>query len=192
MSEKKPADQVSRRTAVKASWIGSAVLAPLIAALLLGVVMIPVAHAGLAQTSLLSCTGTQVTTFQPPLTNTPKLTSVHVRTVLDTCVTGGVASGEARSDFQATASCTNLMLPPPPFTVTYEWNTGASSTVMYTASVQELVGGSVVVIDTGTVTSGLDQGAIANETVVLTPPDLLACLGRGVAQVTGQYLLTFS
>jgi hypothetical protein len=53
------------------------------------------------------------------------------------------------------------------------------------------VNGTVLVTDTGTVASGLDQGAVANETTALPQPNPSACVGRGVSQLTGPYALTF-
>ena len=73
-----------------------------------------------------------------------------------------------------------------------KWNTGISSTVTYTIHVEKPLNGSVLVTDTGTVTSGFDQGATAVERVVLPQLDPTACAGAGVAQLTGPYTLTLS
>jgi hypothetical protein len=157
------------------------------AGLLVGAVVSPVAHAA----GPLSCAGTETLTFQPPLTNTPTPTQVHLAINLTLCLTGGVTSGNSDGDFRTTASCTTVDVLPPAFTDTYQWNTRASSTVSYTAPVETVVNGSVIVTDTGNVTSGLDNGAVANETTVLPEPGLLACATTGVAQLTGPYTLTF-
>ena len=151
-------------------------------------VMAPVAHA----TTLLSCVGMETLTFQPPRTNTPVPTRVHFAIDLDHCPAGGVSSGSSAGGFELVANCTVLDVLPPAFSDTYQWNTGASSTATYTAPVETVVNGSLVVTDTGTVTGGLDQGAVANETTTLPEPNLIACATSGVAQLAGPYTLTFA
>jgi hypothetical protein len=148
----------------------------------------PAAHAS----SLLSCAGTETLTFQPSLTNTPTLTHIHFDIDLDLCLLGGVSTGDSQGDFQITTNCTILDVLPPAFSDTYTWNTRASSTATYTAPVETVVNGSLVVTDTGTVTSGLDEGALANETTTLPEPNLIACATTGVAALNGPYALTFS
>lgn len=148
----------------------------------------PAAHA----TTLLNCVGTETLTFQPPLTTTPVPTQVHFAIDLDQCPAGGVSTGSSAGGFETTASCTVLDVLPPAFSDTYEWDTGTSSTATYIAPVETVVNGSLVVTDTGTVTGGLGQGALANETTTLPEPNLLTCSTSGVAQTTGPYALTFS
>jgi hypothetical protein len=147
----------------------------------------PAAHA----TTLVNCLGTETLTFTPPLTNTSTPTQIHFAIDLDLCLTGGVSSGVSEGAFQASADCTALNVLPPAFTDTYHWNTKATSAATYTAPVETTVNGSVVVSDTGTVTSGFDQGAVANETTTLPEPNLTACPTTGVAQLNGPYTLTF-
>jgi len=140
--------------------------------------------------SLLLCEGTETATFNPPLTNTPTLTTVSVTEDLDYCPLGGVVTGDASGAFQVTASCTTETLAP--VTVTYSWNTGQSSTVSYTeSSITRLADGSDLVVAVGTVTAGLDQGEAAENEIVEPVLDLTACSGSGVAQVTGPETLTF-
>jgi hypothetical protein len=165
------------------------VAAVLSVGLLIGAaVMAPAAHAS----SLLSCTGTETLTFQPPLTDNPAPTQVHFAIDLDHCLGGGVTTGGSAGGFQTTTSCTVLQILPPAFTDTYLWNTRASSAATYIAPVQTVVNGSLIVTDTGTVTSGFDNGALANETTTLPEPNLLLCATTGVAQLTGPYALTFA
>lgn len=147
----------------------------------------PAAHA----TTLLNCVGTETLTFQPPLTNTSRPTQIHFAIDLDLCLAGGVVTGDSEGGFQVPADCTAVNLLPPAFTDTYHWNTGASSAATYTAPVETTVNGSVVVTDTGTVTSGFDHGAVANETTTLPQPNVTACAAAGVAQLNGPYTLTF-
>lgn len=177
MRDQQPARRTPRRATVAAA---------VAACLLLGTVVAPTAHAS----TLLSCTGTETLSFQPPLTNTTTPTQIHYAIHLTFCL-GGVTSGESVGDFQIPANCTTVSILPPAFTDTYQWNTKASSSVNYTAPVQTLVNGTIVVTDTGTVTSGFDNGAVANETTILPEPGLLACATAGVSQLTGPYALTF-
>jgi hypothetical protein len=147
----------------------------------------PAAHA----TTLVNCLGTETLTFTPPLTNTSTPTQIHFAIDLDLCLTGGVISGDSAGSFQIPADCTSVSVLPPAFTDTYHWNTGATSAATYTAPVETTVNGSIVVTDTGTVTSGFDHGAVANETTTLPQPNLTACATTGVAQLNGPYTLTF-
>lgn len=149
----------------------------------------PSAHG--APVPLLSCQGTETLTFKPALTNAPKPTRVSYAIDLSLCPVGGVTSGTSQGSFTVSASCTTISVLPPAFSDTYIWNTGASSTVTYTAPVETTGNGTVIVTDTGTVTSGLDHGALANETTTLPQPNLIACAGPGVSQLTGPYALTF-
>jgi hypothetical protein len=140
---------------------------------------------------VLSCQGTEKLTYQPPLTNTPEPTQVGYAINLNHCLVGGVTSGESQGSFTVSASCDTISLLPPAFSDIYQWSNRTSSTVNYTAPVITTVNGTVIVTDTGTVASGLDQGAVANETTALPQPDLSACAGAGVSQLTGPYILTF-
>lgn len=183
--DNKPTGSVARR-------IARAVAVPAVVLAVAGGTA-PVASAASARSALtlLSCAGAETLSFQPPLTNTSRPTHVHVTINLSLCPVGGVTSGESHTNFVVTTSCTVVDLLPPSFTDTYLWSTGASSAVTYTAPVETVVNGSLVVTDTGTVTAGFDQGAVANETTTLPEPNLTACAGAGVAQVTGPYTLTF-
>jgi hypothetical protein len=167
-----------------------ATCAVLLLAMAVGLVTAPAARG--ATVPLLSCQGTETLTFQPPLTNTPTPTLVHYAIDLDLCLGSGVSTGESQGSFVVTASCTTVDVLPPAFSDTYQWNTGASSVATYTAPVETTGNGTVIVTDTGTVTSGLDQGALANETTTLPQLNLAACAGTGVSQLTGPYTLTFA
>ena len=155
-----------------------------------GLVTAPAARGALVP--LLSCQGTETLTFQPSLTNTPTPILVHYTIDLDLCLGSGVSTGESQGSFVVTASCTSVNVLPPAFSDTYQWNTGASSVVTYSAPVETTGNGTVIVTDTGTVTSGLDHGALANETTILPQLSLAACAGTGVSQLTGPYTLTFA
>ncbi|WP_326919838.1 hypothetical protein [Actinophytocola sp.] len=148
----------------------------------------PAAHATSA--TLVHCEGSFTVTYDPPLTNTPRLTDVTFHNDLDSCLTGGVTSGDASGEFSAIRSCTTLDLPPHPATTTFSWNTGASSTIAFSLStVDRLVNGTTVVTSYGTVSQGFDQGAQAIHTAVQPQLNPIACASSGVAQLTGPDVL---
>jgi hypothetical protein len=180
-----PTARLTPRTAV--TMVTGAVL---LLALAAGLVTAPAARG--APVPLLSCQGSERLTFQPALTNTPTPTRVHYAIDLDLCLGSAVSTGESQGSFVVTASCTSVDVLPPAFSDTYQWNTGASSIVTYTAPVETTGNGTVIVTDTGAVTSGLDHGALANETTVLPQLNPVACAGAGVSQLTGPYTLTFA
>jgi hypothetical protein len=140
--------------------------------------------------TLVHCEGSFTVTYDPPLTNTLRLTEVTFHNELDSCSIGAVTSGDASGEFSAIRSCTTLDLPPHPATTTFTWNTGASSTIAFSLStVDRLVNGTTVVTSYGTVTHGFDQGAQAIHTAVQPQLDPIACVGAGVAQLTGPEML---
>lgn len=175
---------------IRFAWRGFGLLAGVIVALAIVPGRAAPAAYG-APLPVLSCQGTETLTYQPPLTNTPKPTQVNYAIDLNQCLLGGVTSGESHGSFTVSTSCTTISLLPPAFSDTYQWSNRTSSTVTYTAPVVTTVNGTVIVTDTGTVASGLDQGAVANETTALLQPNLSACAGKGVSQLTGPYALTF-
>jgi hypothetical protein len=151
----------------------------------------PAAHAT-PTIPLLSCQGQFTVTYDPPLTNTPTLTRVTFHNDLHYCLVGGVTSGDVAGEFTAIRSCTTVDLPPHPATNTSRWNTGASSTIVFSHStVDSLVTGTTVVDSYGTVTEGFDEGANAVHTAIQPQLDLTACAGNGVAHVTGPETLVF-
>jgi hypothetical protein len=152
--------------------------------------LIATAAAHATSATLVHCEGSFTVTYDPPLTNTPRLTEVAFHNDLDSCLFGAVASGDASGEFSAIRSCTTLDLPPHPATMSFTWNTGASSTIAFSLStVDRLVNGTTVVTSYGTVTHGFDQGAQAVHTAVQPQLDPIACAGAGVAQLTGPELL---
>jgi hypothetical protein len=146
------------------------------------------AHAGV---TLLVCAGTETATFSPPLTNTMQLTNVSVTEDVSLCLLGGVTSGTASAAFQVPASCTGETFGP--VTLTYDWAGGQTSTVDYTtASITRLADGSDLAVGVGTVTAGLDQGAVAQDEIIEPALNPLACAGAGVPGVSGPETLTFT
>lgn len=166
----------------------------LAAALLLGSVMtvgmVPVAHAT-PTTVPVSCVGSDTVTYNPPLVNAPRTTTVTFTEDLDLCLAGGVTTADASASVTKTTSCTAVTLNPA--ATTYHWNTGASSSVNFFANVVvHLAGGFNQVTSTGTVTSGFDVGATAVVVATLPQLNVTACASDGVAQLTGPDTLTLS
>ena len=184
MPDRRTARPAHRRVAVL---VASAALVLVTAG---GLAAAPAAYG--APLPVLSCQGAETLTFQPALTNTAQPVNVHYAIALTLCLLGGVSGGTSQGSFTVSASCTTVSLLPPAFSDTYQWSNHTSSTVTYTAPVETVVNGTVIVTDTGTVTSGLDQGAVANETTALPQPNLAACAGTGVPQLNGPYALTFA
>lgn len=123
--------------------------AVLLLAMAVSLVTAPAARGALVP--LLSCNGSETLTFQPALTNTPTPTLVRYAIDLDACLGGSVSTGASQGSFLVTASCTTVDVLPPAFSDTYQWNTGASSVVTYTAPAETTGNGTVIVTDTGTV-----------------------------------------
>src|SRR2546430_3584526 len=139
----------------------------LLLALMVGLGTIVLAHPAHAASGNLTCSGTENLSFDPAVISTPRSIKIKVNDLFGPCpitpdrqLTGGSFSNE----FTAMASCTTILLAPP-HSETYKWNDGRQSVVTFTTeSVTQAVNGSVVVVQKGTVTSGLDVGFTATKT----------------------------
>lgn len=153
-----------------------------------GLLVPTTAHAAVGD---LVCSGTQKTTFDPPLTNTTQNTKVKIRETWSTCADPvGITSGHGSLEVTVPSSCQSVGFGPPS-TVEYKWNNGQKSTVHWTTiSVTRLTATSVVV-KTGSVTDGYGENDTATETITLVNPSPLACAGSGVSSVEGTGTLTF-
>ncbi|GGU97466.1 hypothetical protein GCM10010211_75960 [Streptomyces albospinus] len=148
-----------------------------------------------ADTSLLSCTGTQTVTYDPPLTDTAKSTKVTITEVYTSCKdTAGITSGKGTLQLTETASCTSLNNPlGTQDQPTYQWNNDKKSTVLFkVTSVDRLGNGTSQVTAAGTVTDGFGKGSAATRTVTLPDLSLTACEGKGVPGQSGPATLTFA
>ncbi|MGW0519352.1 hypothetical protein [Crossiella sp. NPDC003009] len=134
------------------------------------------------------CLGTQTITFDPPLTLTPRPTTIRFVEDFGTCLLDGV--GSARGSGESTETTSAVAVTIPTAEATYHWNTGRGSTVHWARNVVAKVNGSIVVTAFGTVTDGLFRGALAQSVVVLPELDLTAALGEGVSRVSGLDTLT--
>ena len=138
---------------------------------------------------------TETSSYRPGLTNQPQSITV---TVIDTqapCVVPAdtnIVSGTTHFSVTNTMSC-QLSLNFASPTVTYQWNTGDSSTAVFgTSEAIHLADGSTQVTNLGSVTNGFAQGAIATRQVILPELDLTACSSpSGITQLSGSATLTF-
>ncbi|GAA2969735.1 hypothetical protein [Streptomyces enissocaesilis] len=138
------------------------------------------------------CTGKQTQTYSPPLSPLPKTTTVGLNEDL-TCVGGPFLTGIGTGTFVLPSSC---LLPPPestvlpPYSITYQWSNGQSSTITYTLTAVVQLANQNVVTATGTVTSGYAQGSVAERVVTTLDLDLLSCLASNVDKQNGSEVLT--
>lgn len=107
-----------------------------------------------------TCTGSQTSTYSPPLTLTPRASTTTASTQYGPCVSlsqPGITSGSrTASIFYPSRSCLDL-LDSQAITFTIKWNTGQTSTISANTTTS-VVGATLTVTITGTVTSGLFTG----------------------------------
>ncbi|MFI6504421.1 hypothetical protein [Nonomuraea typhae] len=136
-------------------------------------------------------TGSQVGTYSPGLTLTPRPVSFTAHGTLATCVSPShpqLRGASFTSTGMGTASCVAGSVSN---TTVYRWNTGQSSTVKGSLAVNAKPNGTTVLVLIGTVTSGLFQGATVTQTKVLANTELAACAtAEGLKTVSGPVSLT--
>lgn len=178
----------------------SILAALLIAFTLLSLMNLKTAHAQPLSLQTLQCTGNEVTTFSPALTNTVQpytfastLTLGTAASPVGTCLVIGapITGGTEFHQRTFTTSCDSL-LHPTPVTETLTWNTGATSTIDFTTSENNSVEGETVITRIGRVTDGFGQGNSAVETVTEETVDVTACFTTGLTSLSGQITLTFA
>jgi hypothetical protein len=134
---------------------------------------------------LAACTlagSTETVDYTPALTSTQQPTTVSIDTRYDNCVAlsrPALHSGSRSNSFTRETSCLDLANGGQR-TYTIDWNTGEQSTLSGT-SLANVVGAVLTTTTTGTVTSGLFQGATFVQQVVSVPNlDITTCtLGLG-------------
>lgn len=134
--------------------------------------------------TVISCLGTETTSYDPPLTLEPKPTNFHAEGNYFLCL-GGPTSAKGVDDGHApSASCVSVSMPQATQVVKY--NTGQTDVIHYDTAVTTRVGGFNIVTLTGTVISGPHQDSAAVKTVQLTPiPEPAGCVTNGLETVTG-------
>jgi hypothetical protein len=153
------------------------------------------AHAASPLDSIV-CTGSETDDFTPPLTNTPRATTVDVRDDYScTSLTSAVSSASGSFSVTDVEGCLLTVIPSePPFSVVYTFKIGTASspsTVTFTSdTVVNAANGTKIVTSLGTVTSGWNLGAPVTRVVIVPSLSLTACAGPGVASYTGVSTLT--
>ena len=135
----------------------------------------------------LTCTETESVTYSPGLVNTRRPVDVRVDNVLScTSLTDpAVTGGQVRATVPGlNRSCTDLAASGSgSYTIT--WNTGETSTIGYNRSANYVLG-TLVIVETGTVTAGKFTGDSTTHVVELLSLNLLACLAEpGLTSVSG-------
>ncbi|MFI9006114.1 hypothetical protein ACIGNX_02615 [Actinosynnema sp. NPDC053489] len=144
------------------------------------------AHAAVDQTCALS----EVVTYDPPLTNTPRDVTFTVEGQLFNCTSGSAPTGSYHESGTATnASCSGV-LAAGSGTRVYTWTTSAipPSTFSYNRTTTR-VGGEIVVVALGSITSGSFTPDPAKSTGTGLQPNPLACSTTGVSTLTAAGLL---
>jgi len=161
-----------------------AALGLVVASLLLSAAgLAPAAHAATSVT----CLGTSTITFNPGLTLITKAVAYNLSDTYNcTSTDPAITSGISVRGSVLPLSCLNLAsLFSSTNIYTITWNNGQISTADGTFTLSS-VGGTIIVIAQGTITSGLFTGATAVLTYVWPAPNPLACLTtQGVTQLTG-------
>ncbi|CCH32085.1 hypothetical protein ABZ816_26360 [Actinosynnema sp. NPDC047251] len=135
------------------------------------------------------CVGTEVTTFDPPLTLTARPTTITVSGLYPTCTSPAAVTAGYAETFPLTASCL-VLFDSGSASRTFTWGgTTAPSTFEYNVT-SSAVAGQVVVTNTGVITAGGFAPAGAKQVITLVTPNLLQCLTGGVPSVTGPTTLT--
>ncbi|GAA1335656.1 hypothetical protein [Saccharothrix algeriensis] len=135
--------------------------------------------------------GTQDGTYYPGMTLLPRHIDFTATGTLGGClspahpeITGATFTTLATGTFSCLSGSTSN-------TSTYHWNTGQSSTVEGGFEINLKPGGTTVLVLTGTVVSGLFEGATVVQTKVLPATDLTACLTpQGLTGVSGATTFT--
>lgn len=123
-----------------------------------------------------SCTGSEVVSYQPGLTLAAKNVHTSVSGLLSPCVSTDpdLTSGAYAQTFDAALSCTTV-LADLAATRTIRWNNGQSSTFTYHRAINNAAGQSTVTF-TGSITAGRFHGATAVEQAIFVTPNVTNCL----------------
>ncbi|MCP6762405.1 MAG: hypothetical protein NHB32_27470 [Fischerella sp. CENA71] len=149
----------------------------------------------IAQSQILPVTtcpsGTETVTYNPPLTNQVKNTTVTIQGSVGGCINAqGITSGTYNLSFTAPTSCDNIGVFPT-YEVTYNWDpTNQTSLVRYTTTESNVIGGQTILISYGTVLNGVFQNRAVTRTIVLATTDINACSTQGLSFIAGPQTLT--
>jgi hypothetical protein len=172
--------------------LGSRLSALLVAVCLLAGAVVSASPASAAGLLDVTCTppSSTTTTFSPPLTNTPQLSSSTVSSQFGPCVSlsqPALTSGTfTKTNSARPRTCLDL-LSATSITLTITWNTGQTSTLSVNVT-STIVGAALVVTGTGTVTAGLFTGDTVATTQTGPAADVLLCTA-GLGTVPSIYAL---
>ncbi len=147
------------------------------------------------EVNLLSCTGTQATSFNPGLTLIPRQSTFKAVGSLSPCETLGstISSGNYERTGTGMFSCLLDSGEGTPPTYTYRWNNGKSSTVRYELTTRARPAGQTIFTFSGTVQSGEYAGARAVQTLTLATTQSTGCVTpEGATNNSGVVTLTFT
>jgi hypothetical protein len=134
--------------------------------ILISTVIVSAAPAS-AGVTLLSCTGSYQTTYDPGLTYTPQTVEFSTTNNYTICLLSPpITSGQSQASGPIpSASCTDLFSGGDSGQTTVTWNTGETTTYNWTALAEE-IGGNLVDTETGKVVSGKFTGDLVVRTSV--------------------------
>lgn len=165
---------------------GAFVVAVLAAA---GSVLTPAGPAH-AQAAVQNCVGTWAVTYDPPITNTPQVVTGVLTGTFPVCTDLQAFTASYTQMFTDTVSCTTL-LNAGSTSRTYQWGNPLAAPTTFTYNfTTTVVGGQVVVANTGLITAGRYAPGSAVQVATLVTPNALACAGSGVGSLTGPTTLT--
>jgi hypothetical protein len=154
-----------------------------------GTVLAPAGPAD-AEAAVQTCVGTWAVTYDPPITNTPQLVAGVLTGVFPVCTDPQAFTASYTQVFTDTVSCTTL-LNAGSTSRTYVWGNPLAVPTTFTYNfTTTVVGGQVVVTNTGVITAGRYAPGSAVQVATLVTPDALACAGSGVGSLTGPTTLT--
>jgi len=134
-----------------------------------------------------TCVGSQTTSYNPALTQTPQSVTVSTSTQYGPCTSTTVpelTSGSRSANFPyPNLSCLNF-LDSASVTYTITWNTGQQSTISGNTTVT--TAGTTVVTVTGNVTAGLFQGKSVVQILTAAAPNIIPCT-LGLTSLSSTY-----
>jgi hypothetical protein len=137
-----------------------------------------------------TCVGTEVTSYNPPLTFTTRPVTVTVNGIFTSCTNPDAPTGFYSETFTISASCLVPLEVASP-TRTIVWGNAEAEPSAFRYNVTETeVGGQLIVTSTGAITHGTFAPASAEQIVTLMTLNTLQCLSTGISNVTGPTSLT--
>jgi hypothetical protein len=139
-----------------------------------------------------TCVGTEVTTFSPPLTLTPRPVTITVNGSYPTCTSPQAFNGGYSETFTLSASCLTLF-DAGTATRTVVWGDPATAPTTFDYNVvTNAVAGQVITTNSGVLTAGSFTPGSVQQVITLVTPNILQCLGSGVTSVAGPTVLTIT